>query len=190
MNRRLQRVDELTAPPEPGRFYLVPMIEHPWRWGRARWWPVLGPMHEDRQWIGFKPQHYHVDVRFFNTTQWRLLGRGGDELRDQKAAGWPISIYESPRWGVPPVWRPARCERERAGFALPGAQRFLAKTGKSFPRLLAVFAGSRLRRDADGIWVCPHKGLALGSCPVEPDGTIICPLHGLRWHADDGRAAW
>lgn len=32
-------------------------------------------------------------------------------------------------------------------------------------------------------------GFSLASCPIGPDGTIVCPLHGLRWHADSGRAA-
>lgn len=35
---------------------------------------------------------------------------------------------------------------------------------------------------------CPHRRGA--NVAPSPDGTIICPLHGLRWDAATGRPAW
>ena len=53
---------------EVGRFYRVPCVWASWPnlGSRPRWWPVLGPQHEDEEFIGFPYQHYHVDYRFLN----------------------------------------------------------------------------------------------------------------------------
>jgi nitrite reductase/ring-hydroxylating ferredoxin subunit len=45
-------------------------------------------------------------------------------------------------------------------------------------------AAMRCRRGKAG-WICPHKGIALGSVPAV-DGVITCPGHGLRICAASG----
>lgn len=183
MSAPLPRIDELGMLPEIGRRYLVPMIRHRWFFAREAWWPLWGPLHEDAEWIGFAPLHYHVDARFLTARQWRLLSPVSDLMRARCAAAAPISVH---RELAPPEWRPATCRRLTSGFAQPDFRARLL----GFAKLEAAFAADRLRRDANGLWVCPHKGAPLGSCPIEPDGTIICPLHGLVWHADSGLPAW
>ena len=49
---------------------------------KPRWWPVLGPQHEDREFIQFAYQHFHVDFRFLDAES-RGLESGA--LRDSLA---------------------------------------------------------------------------------------------------------
>ena len=34
---------------------------------------------------------------------------------------------------------------------------------------------------------CYGRGFRLAGLPVQPDGTVVCPGHGLRWHLNTGR---
>ena len=69
---------ELQAPPahyEVGKFYDVLCVYAKWpnMDARPRWWPVLGPQHEDSDFINAGYQHYHVDFRFLNDASRELL---------------------------------------------------------------------------------------------------------------------
>ena len=33
---------------------------------------------------------------------------------------------------------------------------------------------------------CPHRGMPLTGQPVDTDGGVVCPAHGLRWSRKDG----
>jgi hypothetical protein len=59
---------------EIGKFYLVPTVYGPLGF-RMDYWPVLGPMHDDKEVIGFPLSHYHYDFRFFNSDQWAYVLR-------------------------------------------------------------------------------------------------------------------
>ncbi|TPJ97116.1 MULTISPECIES: Rieske 2Fe-2S domain-containing protein [unclassified Mesorhizobium] len=48
----IQRLDQLTAPVEAGRYYLVPTVTGMWQ-ERVRAWPVIGPRHNDTQCLKF-----------------------------------------------------------------------------------------------------------------------------------------
>jgi len=91
-------------------------------------------------------------------------------------------VSEKPRL----EWRRRQCRFDVAGFA----QWSYALRPLFFPELEKTYAGSRISVGRYGRPVCPHQGMPLGSCPVESDGTIVCPLHGLRWHVDGGLAAF
>jgi hypothetical protein len=174
----INQIDHLTTTPVIGRRYLVPMVHELW-YGRTMWWPIIGPRHNDTEYLNFTIVHYHIDARFLNEAQWRFASHE-TPLRERKLAAAPIC---NPT-GAPPQYRLRLCRRLVTGFALPT----MADRTGYFPALEAAYRTSRLRHGPHG-WVCPHKGAALGSCPVAPDGTIICPLHGLRWHADSGLPA-
>ena len=68
----------MQAPPahyEVGKFYDVPCVYAKWpdTDARPRWWPVLGPQHEDTDFINADYQHYHVDFRFLNDASREML---------------------------------------------------------------------------------------------------------------------
>lgn len=64
----IERIDQLDAPPVIGKFYMVPATR--WKWNctgrRKKWWPVVGPKHNDVEFFNFPHQHFHTDVRFLS----------------------------------------------------------------------------------------------------------------------------
>lgn len=51
---------ETVAMPEVGRRYSVPCIyATDWKC----WLPIFGPIHEDKEFIQFPDQHWHIDWR-------------------------------------------------------------------------------------------------------------------------------
>lgn len=172
----LQRVSELSAPPEIGRRYLVPVVE-----GRVLkrkgWWPVVGPRHEDAELINFDAQHYHLDPRFLAPGEWNCVSAPVGAWGVVGCYRHPLIFGPSGR--VPkssPEWRPRLCRR-----ALPAYPRDLAPW---LPVLEVAYADCRL---TPGL-VCPHRGAPLAGLPVE-DGLVTCPLHGLRWNVATGELA-
>jgi hypothetical protein len=167
---------------EVGRWYMVPTCFYPY-YSRLQPWPVIGPRHEDGEWIGYPHQHFHVDGRFLDDRTWSWLGRRAWQrvrdsaffLDEHKPHAAEITVALQPlmilgRDHPEPVWRRRRCARD---FRHTGGVR-----SNPFPRLVAHFKGAQcLKRD--GAWVCPHKGARL-TMPPEPGDVIVCPLHGLR----------
>ena len=174
--RRLQRVTELTQPPIVGRFYLVPTIEGSFFWKRSTVFPVTGPLHSDADYLNFPPMHYHIDGRFLSEhCLTRLLVDRWIENLALLIAGQPITTLQ------PVVWKRRRCLREQPAYP---HERALQRP-KTFGKLWAAFAGRQCKAEPSG-WICPHRGTALGSLPVQDD-VITCPLHGLRVEAQTGR---
>ena len=60
---------------EVGRFYVVPCVRAGWPHidDKPRWWPILGPQHEDAEFINFPYQHFHVDYRFLDANARSLV---------------------------------------------------------------------------------------------------------------------
>ena len=51
----------------PGQTYRVPCIRASYIARQPiKWWPVIGPEHEDMEFIGFPWRHWHVDYRFLS----------------------------------------------------------------------------------------------------------------------------
>lgn len=175
----------------PGKFYNRLCIRACWPDGdsRPQWWPVHGPMHEDREFINFPHYHYHVD--------WRFL------IRDQreKAIGpcrlpaiynIPISavmLSEDPRQTAMLSDRPkddplrpqyAQTKKRRYhGIPWPSTEQI--PTARWYDKLAAAYRDQKLK---PGL-VCPHRGAELAGIPPQ-EGIIICPMHGLQWRADTG----
>jgi hypothetical protein len=111
----MTRIDELTSPPVPGQYYLVPVVNGLWRshingyWiSRMGWWPVMGELHEDTKFFHFTDQHYHLDRRFLKA-----------ERDAEQAVTCPLS--ERPPFGVTlsaPKWSRRKCYRPAMGFPI------------------------------------------------------------------------
>ena len=184
------KLSDLRAPPEVGRFYLVPAVEYIWL-ERMDWWPVAGPLHSDDDFFAFPHRHYHVDPRFFTAAQERAALSNahfweGNRSLEEACGRWPLV-----RRGEPlPKGRPAlirrkcrRSERETYAFSdMPG------------PRKLNLhFCGRKKAAEpirlADGRLLCPHRKYDLSQHTPGPDGIVVCPLHGLRVRCGKRKAA-
>lgn len=173
--------------PIVGKFYKVRCARikagsdrHPMA-DRDGWVPILGPEHHDREIIGFQGMHFHVDARFLSDGVMVMCVRGGRNDGDVLAQ--PLSTYSDGMGhrGQPTkplaiefATRRRRCHREMPEF--PNADYV------SFGRLLEEgYACTKLK---PGL-VCPHRGIDLRPF-VKPDGTAICPGHGLKWNTHTG----
>lgn len=178
----IERVDQCSGPLTIGRLYLVPAI---W-WQRERkrplWWPVIGPKHEDAEFLNFPWLHYHVDVRFVNRNHLAQHYRRFDEMPRALAKIADILAQPLSHTGMPdappaPQWRRMKCQRAEIiypyGFTT------------QVQNINAHFAGAQCARSKAG-WICPHRHAPLASiAPI--DGVITCPLHGLKINAETGR---
>lgn len=164
-------------PYEIGRQYLVPVVRGEWC-GRIEIWPVLGPLHSDADYIGFKPQHYHIDPRFLPTPLWRHVVRTHDE--DIDLFKYPLCAERSA--GRDPVdLQPLNpelrvCRREWPPY--PGEEEEVYWFGV----LEAAFADAQV---GPGL-ICPHRGASLAGLTPR-NGCVECPLHGLRWDCETGK---
>lgn len=186
----VERADMLTAPPVVGRFYLVPSVLWSFSstWGEpealktlqalpdAKWWPVWGRKHDDREFFKFEFKHYHLDPRFLTKRHWKEFEWG---FRSPLGVlqGKPLNHRDLPNGPPRPQLRRMKCTSLDTTWEHAGQKTVLA--------MQAAFAGKQCRASKVGI-ICPHQRFPLGSiAPV--DGVITCPLHGLRIDAASGR---
>ena len=183
---------ELQAPPahyEVGKFYDVLCVYAKWpnMDARPRWWPVLGPQHEDSDFINAGYQHYHVDFRFLNDASRELLrGPQGPSRAFSvvvtsvnivaESAGLPTRDSSAERMLEDDSWfqvRRVKCKAQWPAYP--------SRFAWWLSELEAAYMGERLR----GGRYCPHKGTDLST--IKPDGDVVtCPLHGLRWNVRTG----
>ncbi len=181
----LPRIEDVETP-VVGRFYDVPTVD--WR----RWvnrsglfpMPVLGPLHEDREHIGFSDDHWHFDWRFAPQDQ-LVRHMEADHTDDPAIALKSVATAHAVRGSV---YR-ARWKCRRPMPVLPvqfqriegwmGSRPFLPIPW--LPALERAFAGEKL----PACRKCPHRGLPLRGLP-ETDGVVVCPGHGLAWDVQTG----
>lgn len=179
---KLQRVDEMLEPPFVGRFYLVPGATHIFLY-RAGWYPVIGAKHEDAEHIKFPHQHYHPDWRFMPEWSWEQ----STDIGVQRAFGSPLCHRPIP-WSDmnevapfgPLTYRRRKCKR------IPPVNTIFAEQ-KNGRALHDAWLGKDAHRGPFGL-ICPHRGTALGTMPINEDGTVTCPLHGLKFCARTGKS--
>ena len=148
------------------------------------------PEHEDREFIGFRHYHYHVDWRFLNRAQ-REKASGPDRM--PPVYNIPISIIvlsDNPYQTAMLTDRPkddplrhqyARIKKRRChGLPWPPSEQF--RNAKWYEKLMSAYREQQLKPGQ----ICPHRGAELAGIPPQ-NGIITCPMHGLRWHADTGR---
>lgn len=163
------RVDRVTAPLVPGRYYLVPTVFTTWH-GKPRKWPVIGPEHVDIDFFDFSLPHYHLDARFLREGHRGIHETLVYPVHGQRDNNWKVG--ELPK----PVWRRLKCQRATNGFN-PHHQ--------EITKMRQHFAGQQCASGRGG-WICPHRKASLGSVLPDENGVITCPLHALRINAATG----
>lgn len=151
---------------EIGRYYRVPCVWVP-MWKIKV--PLFGPLHEDREIIGFPDEHWHID--------WRFVPRAFMDRWTSRRS--PHGLVLSKQNAVGSIeTRRLKCKREMPVFPThPNGNKpvfWLADLEKAH-------ADARLKCGR----ICPHRGLPLEGCPVR-DGIVVCPGHGLAWDVETG----
>lgn len=184
----MQRITDLSAPPVPGTFYLVPTVRYNWHNVDGDW-PVIGPKHTDAEVLNFPFPHYHVDLRFLAPKMAHRLSRhqwsGFTALAFTPLCRHPDGRRDVTLPHPDPVWRRRLCHRATAPTPRDLGD-FVRGHRARMPALEAAYMDATLISGPKG-FVCPHKHAPLGSVAPDCDGNVVCPLHGLRWNLATGR---
>ena len=174
------------------------------------WLPVNGPLHDDREILEIEFQHWHLDWRFLTRKQItafreKAYASAGlpreaavftdviTEIHPDLGQEWLNGRYESleqaqqspeelEEQGVPrESYLQLRFRRLNDEYP-PYPREFMME--QWLLELEQAYQGHRLK---DGL-ICPHKGGDLAGSRIV-DGTVTCPLHGLRWNLATGELA-
>jgi hypothetical protein len=173
---KVQLLSDLREPPVVGRFYMVPVVRFIWCGVEADW-PVLGPMHSDREFFNFERRHYHVEARFVGA---RLAARAARDTSGgvaDAAQRFPLSRRndrDAPELpdGRPPLKR-MKCQATAFPY-LHGHQIAVIDLRSHYGE-----PAEPIRRP-DGRLLCPHRKVDLSQFVPDDSGIVTCPLHGLR----------
>lgn len=157
-------------PYEIGKYYRVPCVRA-LLLGRFDSWPVLGPWHEDADFVGFNEEHFHLDARFLSVAQYRLLCHKRP-LGEINLFAVVITAYQL---AAAASIRLRKCKRQ-----FP--EQYPTERAKWIPALQDAFANKKV---GPGL-VCPHRGASLQGLTPDRDGCVTCPLHGLTWDCKTG----
>lgn len=168
-----------------GWYYPVPhvqLIKSFWGLHANSFLPVIGPLHDDREIIGFADQHWHIDFRFLNVRLWNAWGRG--RRGRLNVFGRVVSLKNTT---AAVTSRVVRCKRAMPVFptvvSSPWSTKTDLQTVSWLKPLEDAFAAHRIKTSCA---TCPHRGVPLTGLPVNKDGVIVCPGHGLAWNATTG----
>lgn len=177
---------------EIGQSYRVPCVKAAKRYSDGRrietwsgqWIPVLGPIHEDGEIIGFPYPHWHVDWRFASDAVFR---RAQGIRQNWAVLAVPIMKHPKKSYELAPdmlerivlsdtpVLRLRKCKRVSPKWTdIRGVDVHWLKP------LEKHCADMKMRN-----MVCPHRGLPLQGCPQDGD-VVHCPGHGLKWNVNTG----
>lgn len=168
---------------EVGKFYVVPTVFVPTLPRGLQIVPVVGPAHEDAEFIGFPHRHVHPDRRFVSD---RWFARYDVDTASGQPSHWSI-VYnfvievDPKRFQLKPgptgvEWREPmamKCKRLLAPFR---------DDAPWLRKLERAYATETLR---EGM-VCPHRGITCKGVQVDEKGCVVCPGHGLMWSAERG----
>lgn len=166
-----------------GKRYRVPVVILKNRPKALSLLPVIGPQHEDKEFINFPARHWHPDRRFI-TQEWF------DDLEADGASHWAIALTLYPSTHSSAFVHHATNEP----MVVDGGRRvmtckrlvesFCERDGKPprwLPKLEAAYKDDRLRN-----MICPHRGISCVGVIPEADGGIVCVGHGLKWNPKTG----
>ena len=158
----------------------------------VRWWPIIGRWHEDKQTIGFRWWHFHIDWRMVNE-QTRMVAQ--EMLRIGAGAIAKVIVADDIVPEGTEHWNGMTIGTNQALPEHPDTWfRYEARTmseGLRWPKtrwireLESRYSDARLT--GDNAMRCPHKGADLEGIQTDADGTVECPLHGLRWCTRTGQ---
>lgn len=183
-------VAELQAPPVPGQSYVVPCVRF-----RGSWWPVTGPEHDDAE-LGVDERHLHFDIRFLSDTRVQQLAEEALDLLRKAADRQGLGTLVAAAWSTLEVAARTLEVAERLALNIVGPacetrpRRMLCRRPQStrFSAWFQLMLEQRFENAvAQDCRTCPHRGLPLTSLPVDDEGGVTCPGHGLRWSASTGR---
>lgn len=180
---------ELKGPAIVGKFYMVPCVRlltgREWWSGyhraadRQGWVPIIGPEHEDREFLEFKSMHFHVDARFLSD---RIVANVATPFRshsaEQQVLTFPVSTW-SDGHGNPPLKYERAMKRKQCKRVMPEFPN--VGHDKKWCAMEAHYSACKLKPGN----ICPHRGIDLTPF-IKEDGTVICPGHGLRWDTKTG----
>lgn len=178
------RIDTLTTEPVVGRYYMVPCVrvthDRSVSGFPSGLWPVIGPLHDDVESLGFHPRHWHLDGRFLSASQMdNVTIKGSNSYRVFRVVLCKTGLYGQEGVPIPGVEDKTQLVRRRCMRAQP---EYPDARVSGFAKLQESMAGSRVRCGR-----CPHRNLPLSSLPRVP-GTnhVICVGHGLRFDMTTG----
>lgn len=150
-----------------GRFYRVPCVQTAKPlFGKpvGTWIPVIGPEHEDAEFIEFPEVHWHIDWRFVSARSFEWYSD------DWRVLNWPISMKNTSGIVARKLLRCKRPMPVHDQSRIPWLR-----------QLEAAYADCSLPKSM----ICPHRGLPLAGCPIR-NGVVICPGHALAWNVETG----
>lgn len=164
----------------PGQFYMVPMlfvapgVRSGYEDGTGHV-PVLGPKHQDIEHLNFVWEHFHIDWRFVSASGFRqaCMFSGVPHAK--------VLTSDTTRFKLEgtPVLKRRLCKRVMPEF--PPAHEIEVSNP---PKWVALEDAHRCMRLKPG-GICPHRGINLTPF-ARPDGTAVCPGHGLHWNLSTG----
>jgi hypothetical protein len=209
--KHLPKVTDLKAPPEIGMWYAVPTFPTYIGVGRMRnrrkragsieihHLPVFLPPHEDKHLFDFPAWHYHIDLRFINNNELRLLLKKHAAIRSkqitkeqyQELCNYiPFMLSGEAAYGEQNVQSNKRPNLERVKWKAALCIRNYQRPEK-FGLHSIIEREVRFQKPRPYCGRCPHKGVNLDQIPTEyrRDGSEIkvCPAHGGKWQIKDGQ---
>lgn len=166
---------EAGIPGVVGVFYRVPCVLVPFGFYGLKWVPVIGPKHRDVE-LGADWDHWHVDWRFVPAS---VLRSAGSPRLDWSPHGKVVS-NDSPFPGEHKLTGATELKRRLCKRQMPD---FPARPRPAWAEMETA-QRARCDRLKDG-HICPHRGIDLRPF-AKPDGTAICPGHGLHWNLRTG----
>ena len=157
-----------------GKFYKVPAVRVATWHKFVGWLPVIGPMHEDAEFVNFPWQHFHINWGFVPNCIWDKIGNA---LYPGHHFAWPIQCPDGHGKRVileGPVMKRMKYKRDPGRFPVEAAR------AKWLVRLEQSMACAKLING-----VCPHRGIPVSAMHREGD-ILTCPGHGLQWNAITG----
>ena len=193
--RRAVNIEDVDGLPIVGRSYWVPCVR-----AVGMLWPVLGPQHADPD-LGTPEEHLHCDSRFISQRQidynlnqifagaskiselWltKAVRAAGVETLDEAfsimrdapyAAALAVTLALPISHIRPPTRHLRVCKRD-APVCPPGW-------------FLPMLEQQHATMHAPDCRTCPHRGTPLRGLPIDAEGGVVCPAHGLRWSRSTG----
>ncbi len=175
----LERIDQIKWQAIIGRIYLVMCVKvsiesDKYRYGHGGWVPIIGPMHDDLEYIGIRQRHYHID--------WRFANFDDDDCPVEQARKFGRFISDMQVMSVPELRR-RKCQRDPGEFPTHLPDYSDKRIAVHFIRTLeTAYRDVKLK---PGCMICPHRGISLAGV-TEKDGVRVCPGHGLAWRMKTG----
>lgn len=166
-----------------GKTYSVPCVFH-----RNFHLPVLLPLHADPE-LGSvaKHPHYHFDWRFIPKSTMKAVWGMTDFRRLFGYVAWAVRFEhgEALDQPLPLEYVRKRCLRPMPDFPREWDYHVNGTHLRPLVKSVETLCKGKCIRNLENP-VCPHKGISLAGLPVDADGCVICPGHGLKWNLQTG----